>query len=332
MDMASAEPLRDSFERQIDYLRISVTDRCNLRCIYCVPDNGLKYLNQSEFMTSEEITRFVRIAHKHGLRKVRITGGEPLLRDDIVSLISSLRDIGIRDLSVTTNGVKLAGMAEALIKAGLRRVNVSLDTLNAGKYSAITRGGDIRLVWEGIREAEKTGLYPVKINVVPVRGINDDEIPGFASLTFEKDYHIRFIEFMPIGRNRFWNREAFIRKEEMMEKVSALGSLNRLEFHGKGPSRNYRIKGAKGVIGFISPISDCFCDYCNRLRLTVHGRIRPCLFSDMELDIKTPMRKAASDEELAGVFRRAVNAKPHGHHLSRDLCLTGLTSMSEIGG
>ncbi|MEK6653398.1 MAG: GTP 3',8-cyclase MoaA [Nitrospirota bacterium] len=325
--------MQDSFERQIDYLRISITDRCNLKCIYCIPDKQPEYFEKSEILTPDEIIRFVCIAHKHGLMKVRITGGEPLMRKDIISIISGIKKIGIQDLSITTNGIMLADMAGALKKAGLDRINISLDTLDARRYSNMTQGGNIQYVWKAVNEAERVGLDPVKINVVPIRGVNDDEILKFASLTFDKNYHIRFIELMPVGRNRRFKPDACVKKSELIEKISSLGELILLEFKGKGPSRNYRIKGAKGIIGFISPISDCFCDYCNRLRLTAHGRIRPCLFSDIEVDIRTPMRNGISDEELEALFFRAVTVKPSGHYFSKDnRPFSAPASMSKIGG
>lgn len=325
--------MQDSFERQIDYLRISITDRCNLKCIYCVPDRRPEYFEKLEILTGDEIIRFVRIAHKHGLMKVRITGGEPLIRNDMISIVSEIKKIGISDLSMTTNGIKLADKAAELKRAGLDRVNISLDTLDADRYSTMTCGGNIQHVWEAISEAERAGLNPIKINVVPIRGVNDDEMLKFASLTFDKNYHIRFIELMPLSRNRRCKQEACVKKSELIEKVSVLGELILLEFKGKGPSRNYRLKGAKGIIGFISPISDCFCDYCNRLRLTANGRIRPCLFSDIEVDIITPMRNGISDEGLEALFLRAVAVKPYGHYFSKDNRPFSVpASMSKIGG
>lgn len=330
----NSNTLKDSFKREIDYLRISVTDRCNLKCIYCMPDKGLKYFSSSEYLTTEEITRFVRIANKHGLRKVRITGGEPLLRDDILSLISSIKSIGINDLSITTNGIKLAAMAQELKYAGLDRVNISLDTLISSKYRDITRGGEISHIWKAIEKAEIAGLYPIKINIVPIKGINDNEITDFAALTITKDYHVRFIEFMPIGKSRLWTKDNYIQMKEVMEKVSSLGELTPLEFKGKGPSRNFRLKGAKGIIGFISPITNCFCDFCNRLRLTAHGKIRPCLFSNIEIDIKAALREGLSDNELEELLNEAVRVKPEGHLLRNGAggVLTDLASMSKIGG
>jgi len=227
----------------------------------------------------------------------------------------------------------LSKTAEDLKKAGLDRVNISLDTLDPDRYRTITGGGDIDLVWQSIRKAEETGLTPVKINVVPIRGINDDEIVSFASLTFDNDFHIRYIEFMPATRNGIWNKDRCVSSAEAMKKISALGRLEHLTFRGRGPSRNYRIKGAKGVIGFISPLSDHFCGDCSRLRLTADGEIRPCLFSNIKIDIKTPMRKGASDEEIESLFCMAVKVKPQRHLLNEDITSANhLEAMSAIGG
>jgi cyclic pyranopterin phosphate synthase len=310
-----------------------VTDKCNLKCVYCTPSKGLKYFKETDLLTDEEIIRFIRIAHRHGLRKVRITGGEPLLRKNILQLIASIKQIGIRELSLTTNGLTLSKMAEELKAAGLDRVNVSLDTLDAEKYKTIANGGDINLVWESIREAERVDLMPVKINVVPIRGINDDEILSFASLTFEKNYHIRFIELMPANCNRLWTKDTCIPSVEIMEKISMLGNVKPVKFRGIGPSRNYKIKGAAGFIGIISPVSDHFCDSCNRLRLTAVGKIRPCLFSKEEIDIRTPMRNGDSDNEIDKLFLQAVSVKPEGHKLHEIMSGNSpIKSMSKIGG
>jgi cyclic pyranopterin phosphate synthase len=328
-----SKPLKDSFNRQIDYLRISITDRCNLKCIYCMPEKELKRFDQSEILTSDEIIRIVRIACKYGVRKVRLTGGEPLLREDIIQLITGIKSAGIKDLSITTNGQRLAGMAQKLKKAGLDRVNISLDTLIADRYRDITRCGEIDRVWEAVAEAERAGLSPVKINVVPVRGINDDEVARFAALTLYKDVHVRFIEFMPIGNRKTWNPDAYLSKDEIMERASSAGKLVQLPFKGGGPSRNYRIDGAPGVIGFISAMSDCFCGSCNRLRLTAIGKLRPCLFSETSVDIKTPLRNGASDDELENLYRSAVLSKPARHALHEgSLFHPALSPMSQIGG
>ena len=221
-------PLRDTYNRIIDYIRISITDRCNLKCVYCMPSEGLRFFKKRDLMTDDEILRFIRIAVRHGLRKVRITGGEPLMRRDCTGLVSSIKKTGVRDLSMTSNGILLSEAAEHLKKAGLDRVNISLDTMKPDRYMSITGGGDIDAVWESIKRAEETGLTPVKINVVPIRGMNDDEIVSFASLTFDNDFHIRFIEFMPAARGGIWHKEKCVSSAESMEKISALGGLEHL--------------------------------------------------------------------------------------------------------
>ena len=227
----------------------------------------------------------------------------------------------------------LSSCAEKLKDAGLTRVNISLDTLDAGKYKSITRGGDIALVWDAIRAAEKAGLTPVKINAVPIKGINDDEIESFAALTFENNFHIRFIEFMPAVGDGTWAQDKYIKSAQILKKISTLGELEPFTFRGTGPSRNFRIKGARGVIGIISPLSDHFCAHCNRLRLTANGRLRPCLFSNETIDIKTPLRNGISDEQLEMLFLQSVKAKPQGHGLKEQQLRTSpINSMSEIGG
>jgi cyclic pyranopterin phosphate synthase len=326
-------PLKDSFNRRIDYLRISITDKCNLKCVYCTPVKAVKRFSTDDLLTDEEIVRFVKSASRHGLRKVRITGGEPLMRKSIITLTESLKQAGITDLSLTTNGTLLPDMAADLRKAGLDRVNISLDTLDRERYRGITRGGNIRRVWKAIESAEKTGLVPVKINVVPIRGLNDDEIPRFASLTYDHDYHVRFIEFMPAVNDGTWTKDKYIRSDAVLKQISGLGQLTPLPFRGSGPSRNFRLSGARGVIGIISPLSDHFCSHCNRLRLTSDGRLRPCLFSPHEVDIRTPMRSGISDTDLDRLFCKAVQMKPTGHSLSENPSRPPfLESMSKIGG
>jgi cyclic pyranopterin phosphate synthase len=312
---------------------VSITDKCNLKCVYCTPQKELHFFKRSEVLSYEEIVRFIRIAARYGLRKVRITGGEPLMRRNVVSLIASIKEVGIRDISITTNGTMLKKYALSLKRAGLDRVNISLDTLSPERYEEITKGGNIHHVWEALEEAERVGLSPVKINVVPIRGLNDNEIESFASLTFQKNYHIRFIEFMPIGANSLWKKNKSISSSEIKKRVAALGDLERLRFRGGGPSRNYRIEGAKGVIGIISPLTDHFCKYCNRLRLSANGIIRPCLFSDREIDIKTPMRNGISDKGIEQLFYDAIKTKPRGHVLHKNRSSSrSLEAMSKIGG
>ncbi|GAB4388680.1 MAG: GTP 3',8-cyclase MoaA [Thermodesulfovibrionales bacterium] len=331
MSRTDARGLTDPYKRRIDYLRVSVTDRCDLRCAYCTPRGraGRRAREAAAPLTAGEIARFVRVALGHGLRQVRLTGGEPLLREDLLAVVSSLKALGVRDLSLTTNGIRLAAMARELKAAGLDRVNISLDTMDAGKYRSLTGGGDIRRVWEAIDASSAAGLWPVKLNVVPLRGINEDELQSFAALTLERDFHIRFIELMPV-RGAPLNGKGFLPTAETMERISSLGRLVRLPFKGGGPSRNYRLEGAPGMIGFISPVSDHFCRHCNRLRLTWTGKLRPCLFSDLEVDIASAMRAGAPDSQVEALLLEAVASKPRGHGLAafpRDLA-----PMSQIGG
>lgn len=323
---------KDGFNREIDYLRISVTDRCNLSCIYCMPGSKPRRFSRDELLTAEEIERIARVAvRRFGVRKIRLTGGEPLLRKDILGIISAIKGLGVRDLSLTTNGVLLSGMARGLRQAGLDRVNVSLDTLYPARYREITGGGELSRPREGIRAAEAEGLAPVKINMVPMRGVNDDEIADFARLTLRYPCHIRFIEFMPSRRASLGDRSRCVRTPEVMQRVSALGPLVRLGFKGRGPSRNYYIQGAKGMLGFISPVSHSFCYACSRLRINASGRIRPCLFSRETIDLRAPMRNGAGEADLERLFARAIEIKPRGDYLNSPVPAS-IPSMWSIGG
>ena len=324
--------LTDGYERRIDYLRVSVTDRCNMRCIYCTPKNGFQHFDRAELLTHDEIISIVQAAHQRGVKKVRLTGGEPLLRDDILSLVASIKQAGIRDLSLTTNGMLLAGMAADLKKAGLDRVNISIDSLDPARFSRITRGGDFRLVRRGLQAAVAFGLHPVKINMVVLRGVNDDEVERFALLTMENDFHVRFIEYMPVGQNG-WDREQCVTAAEVMERVTRIAPLAALPYRGRGPSRNYRLSGARGVVGFISPVSDHFCRHCNRLRLTATGTLRPCLFSESGIDVRSSLRAGAAPAAIVALFELAAAAKPRGHNrLSAIPAGTARSAMVQIGG
>ena len=328
-----AGALTDRFRRTIDYLRVSVTDRCNLRCVYCMPKDPVPLYDHSELLTMNELVRIIRAARARGVRKVRLTGGEPLLRPDIIPMIAAIKQgVGIRDLSLTTNGMLLPGMAFKLKAAGLDRVNISLDTLDPLRFRRITRGGDIDRVREAIEAAEKAGLSPIKINMVVIRGVNEDELPEFARLTRDRDMHVRFIELMPAGRTG-WKRDDCVPSSEIRARIAGLGTLVPLEFRGKGPSRNCRVSGWRGVIGFISPVSDHFCGCCNRLRLTATGVLRPCLFSAAGVDLKGPLRAGADDQALAALLELAAASKPAGHALSAGQTAgSGLHGMMQIGG
>ncbi len=325
--------LKDNFHRTIDYMRISITDRCNLRCIYCMPAEGVRPIEHKEILTYEEIIRVVRVAAELGVRKIRITGGEPLARKDVTFLISSIRKIpGIEDMSLTTNGVLLKKYAKELADAGLDRVNISLDSLRPERYREITRGGDIGEVMAGIKAAEKAGLMPIKINMVPVRGLNDDEIEGFARITLDTPYHVRFIEFMPIGAGDFWSEDKYIRADEIRTVVEKIGPLFPVRARKNGPARYFRFENASGVIGFISALTHHFCGDCNRLRITADGRLRPCLFSETEIDLKPALRSGSPDSELERLLRLSIEVKPEGHNLGRREDIKVLRSMSKIGG
>jgi cyclic pyranopterin phosphate synthase len=308
--------LKDDFERTIDYMRVSVTDRCNLRCIYCMPSCGLKFLHHKDILRYEEITRILRVAVHTGVRKIRITGGEPLIRKNITGFIRMVKNIeGIHQLSLTTNGILLERYAEDLADAGLDRVNVSLDSLKPERYREITRGGDLEAVLRGIEAAEKAGLTPIKINMVPIRGLNDDEIGEFAKITLTAPYQVRFIEFMPFVTEDMWNREKFVSSGEIQSHVEQLGTLIPVETKKAGPARYFRFEGSAGIIGFISPISNHFCRECNRLRLTADGKLRPCLFSETEIDLKSALRNNGSDDEIRRLIELSITVKPRGHSM-----------------
>ena len=330
----------DKFKREINYLRVSITDRCNLRCVYCMPKEGLSRIGHEDILRYEEMLRIIGIARKLGIVKVRVTGGEPLVRRGVVEFLSSLGKMGLEDISLTTNGVLLESLADPIRDAGVRRINVSLDSLDPEKYARITRGGDLSAVLRGLEQAERADFSPIKINVVTVRDFNDDETTQFARLTLGKPYEIRFIELMPIGGSND-NADKYVSNEELVEKISRVGRLLPVEGGNRGkspdgPARRFRLEGARGVIGFISPISHNFCHACNRLRLTADGSLRACLMVDGEIDLKTPLRKGCSDEALEQLIRQAVMNKPRGQHTggagedsSRRKCAR---EMSTIGG
>ncbi|BCB97285.1 GTP 3',8-cyclase [Dissulfurispira thermophila] len=298
-----------------------------------MPSEGIKPIEHKDILSYEEIIRIVRIGAALGVRKIRLTGGEPLVRKGLTYLVSSINGIkGIEDISLTTNGLLLKKYARSLASAGLKRVNVSLDSLRPDRYREITRGGNINDVLEGIYESETVGLIPIKINMVPIRGFNDDEIEEFARLTLKTTYNVRFIEFMPIGAREIWSHEKYISTEEIMERVSKIAPLSPVKVRRSGPARYFRFEGAPGVVGFISPITHHFCNSCNRLRLTSYGKLRPCLFSETEIDLRSAMRCGASDEEIERLIRLSIEIKPEKHSINHEKCFTYLKPMSKIGG
>jgi cyclic pyranopterin phosphate synthase len=299
-----------------------------------MPEEGIPLIPHGGILRYEEILRIARLFGQLGIDKIRLTGGEPLARRGILELIRGISGIGeIRDLSLTTNGVLLGEVAADLAKAGVKRINVSLDTLNREKFAYIARRDRFPEVLDGIEKAIGVGLFPVKLNVVAIRGFNDDEILPFASLTLEKPLTVRFIEFMPTGGVDFWNPDHVLTADMIRGEISKLGSLIPLDRGERdGPAARFRLKGAPGELGFISPISSHFCQNCNRLRLTPDGRLRACLFSDNEIDLRPHLRNHCSDEKLKGLFMRALHTKPERHAINTSRFRKCQRTMSAIGG
>jgi cyclic pyranopterin phosphate synthase len=309
--------LIDAHNRPINYLRISITDRCNLRCRYCMPKEGVSRFGPSEILSYEEILRLAALAVQRGIHKVRITGGEPLVRKDVVHLIRQIARLeGVRDLSMTTNALLLRHFAADLFRSGLKRINISMDSLDPEKYREITRGGNLKAVWEGIESARQVGISPLKINVVVIAGFNDLEIEDFARLTIREPFQVRFIEYMPIGISSEWRPEHCISCQEVKERIENIAPLVPVEERGnghRGPARLFKLPAALGQIGFISPVSDHFCHSCNRLRLTADGKLRTCLFAEDSTDLKTLLRSGADDRELGEKIDEALLKKPLHH-------------------
>ena len=311
--------LTDHFGRPITYLRISVTDRCNLRCVYCQPKEGLVWQPRDRQLSAEEIVRITTAAANAGVKRVRLTGGEPLVHPEIVEIVKCISSIlGIEEVSLTTNAMLLEKYAGPLAAAGLKRVNISLDTLDADKFRRITRGGMINRLWRGIAAAERAGLTPIKLNTVVVKGINDDELPALARLTIENPWQVRFIELMPVGNAQDWgagfpaSSDRYLGVQEMHARLACFDLQHAMVSAGNGPARTYRIAGALGTVGFISPLGEHFCQTCNRLRLSADGFLRPCLLMDDEINVRDPLR---AGEPLLPLLERAVDAKPEGHEL-----------------
>lgn len=331
--------MKDSHGRVIDYLRISLTDRCNFRCIYCMPEDGVCQMSHEEILRIEDIERLVHVAAGIGIKSIRLTGGEPLVRKGVVDLVDAITDIdGIENVSMTTNGVLLPAMADDLKRAGLSRVNISLDTLDAEQFKRVTRVGKLEDTLAGIDAALESGFDPVKINAVTVKSLNQDFL-AFAKLSIDRPLHVRFIEYMPVGDSSQagtgWGKEDVIPSEELLsiineraaeEGLSPLSSAAANPL-GWGPARYYEFPEAQGTVGFISPLSRHFCSACNRLRMTADGKIRPCLFSDTEYDAKEALRRG-DDEQVRAVLLEALGAKPDDHH---DKVGTE-RGMSQIGG
>jgi len=324
----------DGFGRRIEYLRISVTDKCNLRCVYCMPEEGLPWLKREELLSYEEIAVVVRTMAGMGLRRVRLTGGEPLVRQDLPRLAALISAVeGIQDLSVSTNGVLLAEMAGELRRAGVNRLNVSLDSLVPGRFDEIVRRpGSFVKVMAGLEAAEREGFAPIKLNVVLIRGQNDHEVGDFAALTRERPWHVRFIELMPTGANLALSASQTVTCDEVLERLTHVGRLEPVTGPtGNGPARYYQFPGAPGTVGVITPMSHTFCDQCNRMRLTADGQLRPCLFGHLQTDLRGPLRRG---EPLEPHIAATLQVKPERHLLELGSASGsgGLIALSQTGG
>ena len=332
LDQAQAAPaLTDQFGRSIQYLRISITDRCNFRCVYCMPEKGMEWLPKSNILSYEEIADVVRQLAPRGLRRLRITGGEPTIRPQLATLVRMLRSVPlIEDIALSTNGVRLPEIAAELHDAGLDRINRSVDSLRADRIVKIARRD---LDFDPIRAAlaaQRAGLDPIKLNTVVIRGVNDDEVEAIARLTLEHPWHVRFIELMPVGDLRALTWEHVVPSAEVLDRVSALGALSPASgpAKGNGPAAYYRIAGAAGTVGVITPMTHTYCESCNRVRLTADGRLRTCLFGDHEVDLRSPLREGVALEPF---FRRALAEKPREHQLLQ-MKIGGLRALSQVGG
>jgi len=325
--------LRDKFGRAITDLRISVTDRCNFRCVYCRSADPENYRDHDEILTWAELDRLARVFVGLGIRKVRVTGGEPLVRDGVEDYIGRLAGLGIEDLSITTNGHLLAERIDRLVAEGLRRVNISLDSLDPLKFEKITRTKSFETVMRGIDAVQASRLAPVKVNAVLVRGINDDEVEAFAEFARERGLTMRFIEFMPLDADHHWNRNLVVPAAEIYKRIHARWPLAQIPHERSETARKYRfVDGAPGEIGLIAPVTQPFCGHCSRIRLTADGKLRTCLFSKDDHDLKGLLREGASDQELVQFIRSVVNEKEEGHRINEPDFAPPSRTMVYIGG
>jgi cyclic pyranopterin phosphate synthase len=328
------EPLVDSWDREIRSVRVSVTDKCNFRCRYCMPADGLEWLPRDEVLSFEEIARLVRVLAAMGVDEVRLTGGEPLVRRDMPVLVSFLANIpGVRDLSLTTNGVLLDRLAGPLVEAGLSRLNVSLDSLSHVRFAEITRRDALDRVLAGLAEAERyPELRPIKVNCVAVRGFTEEEVPALAELARRKPYVVRFIEFMPLDADEAWREDEVLTGGEIRALIEERWPLEEIPAKTSSTARRFRFADGAGEIGFVNPVSEPFCSSCDRIRLTADGQLRTCLFSRREWDLKTPLRNGSTDNELADLIRFAVRHKELKHKINDPGFVRASRSMSQIGG
>jgi cyclic pyranopterin phosphate synthase len=330
----SISPLIDTFGRVATNLRISITDRCNFRCRYCMPEEGMKWIERSEILTYEEITRLAKLFIKLGINKIRLTGGEPTLRKGVVDLVAMLAPLpGLKDLGMTTNGFLLKELSGDLYRAGLKRINVSLDSLSAERFEKLVRRNYLDKVLAGLDELAKYPIRPVKINTVIIKGFNDDEVMPLVEFARERDYQIRFIEFMPLDGDGFWTRDKVMTTAEILEIVRSRYLIFPKETRADHvPADTFYFSDNRGEIGIISSVSEPFCESCNRIRITADGHFRNCLFAIEETDLKTPMRNGASDEDLAELFHKDVWRKWAGHQINLATFIKPKRNMSQIGG
>jgi GTP 3',8-cyclase len=328
------QPLTDSWDREIRSLRVSVTDKCNFRCRYCMPAEGLEWLPREEVLSFEEIARLVSVLAPMGVDEVRLTGGEPLVRRDLPVLVGMLGAIdGVRDLSLTTNGVLLDRLARPLVDAGLTRINVSLDSLSHVRFAEITRRDALDRVLAGLAEAERyPELRPIKVNCVAIKGFTEEEVPALAELARRKPYIVRFIEFMPLDADEAWREDEVLTGAEIRALIEEHWPLEEIPAKASSTARRFRFADGAGEIGFVNPVSEPFCSSCDRIRLTADGQLRTCLFSRREWDLKTPLRTGATDGELAELLRFAVRHKELKHKINEAGFVRASRSMSQIGG
>lgn len=326
------QPLVSPGNRPIQYLRISITDRCDMRCLYCMPATGAHFMPTESVLTDAEIIRLVGVAAQMGVYKIRLTGGEPLLRPGLVELVRAVAHTpGIREVALSTNAAKLDRYAEPLAQAGLKRINASLDTLDAHQFKEITRGGSLARTLEGLDAAACAGLTPVKINSVVMNGVNDNQIVPLLDMGLKKGWQVRFIEFMPLGRSAKWD-DRFIPAEEILQRIQQSYVLEELPMKDGAPARLYRIAGSEATVGVITPVSRHFCDTCNRLRITADGILRSCLLVKGEVDLRALIRSGATDQEIADLLAQAAALKPEWHGVGRGCRSEATEEMREIGG
>jgi cyclic pyranopterin phosphate synthase len=332
---AAGDPgMQDGFGRRIEYLRISVTDKCNLRCVYCMPEEGLPWLHRDEILAYEEIEQIVRVMAAMGLRRIRITGGEPLVRRELTRLVRLLSAVpGIEDIALSTNGVLLGPVAGELREAGVNRVNISLDSLKPERVDAIARrANSFDGIMAGLDAAEAVGFDPIKINAVIMRGRNDDELADFARITVERPWHVRFIEVMPVAENLGVSADEYVPALEMLNRLRRMGELEPVPGpQGNGPATYFRFPGARGTVGVITPMSHNYCDRCNRMRLTADGQLRPCLFGDLQTNLRDALR---AGQPLEPLIRHTLAIKPERHYLVQGSAAGsgGLLALSQVGG